>query len=180
MPNYEISGNQNCSLRALCASIINMTNWLLFRHYLKLSLQYCQKWSKVEWTQLKCMMKTTKKRTKKKCPLLSINSLMVPMSREEQEGRGIYSEYFQYSTQKRRRALHSQRKPNLFITFWRRELPVIRPQNSDSQPQNVKLLCWTSTYQRIYWLCSFLPLLHSHRSLCTQAGWHSEQILCSL
>lgn len=90
-----------------------MANWLPSTHYLlKPSLQYCQKWSKVEWTQLKWLLHDEKE--PKKCPLVSINSLMVPMSWEEQEARGIHSEYCQYSIRKSRRALYNKTKTNSF------------------------------------------------------------------
>lgn len=78
------------------------------------------------------------KKNQNKNSLVSINSLM---SREEQERRGIYSEYSQYSIEKRRVLYNKTKTNSFFITLRKRELPAIRPKNFDSQPQNVKLLC---------------------------------------
>lgn len=120
MPNYEISGKyyQNCTLRVLsgpCASIVNMTNQLLFRHYLlKPSLQYCQKWSKLEDTTEMAAAWWEKKQNKGS--LISINSLVVSMSREEQEERGVYSEYCQYNRRAERLFIIKQKL--LFSSFF--------------------------------------------------------------
>lgn len=48
------------------------------------------------------------------CPLVSINSRMVPMSREEREEKGIYIEYNQYNIWKSRRVLYNKTKTNSF------------------------------------------------------------------
>lgn len=68
------------------------------------------------------------KKNQNKGPLVSSKSLMVPMSWEEQEGRGVYCEYCPYSTQKIRRALYNKTK-----TIFSHILEKIRTSSNKTQ-----------------------------------------------
>lgn len=156
-----------------------MANWLLFRHYLlKPSLQYCQKWSKVEWTQLKWLLHDEKQPNK--CPLVSINSLTVPMSWEEQEARGIHTEYCQYSIRKSRRTLYNKTKTNSFNHTLNKRISCNKTQKFLFSATKCEAPLLNICLPADLLVFSFLPLFHSHKSLCTQAGWYSKQISCCL